>query len=103
MKDILSAIQTQERGVYVQASTLGSLEALLGFLKDSKIPVRIVCLKVSRAKPLHFTVQWCQHWSSTQERCDEMLSAIGTRQPVSDIYQKSERYSIYALLGGQLF
>lgn len=40
MKDALSAIHTKEKGVYVQASTLGSLEALLGFLKDSKIPVR---------------------------------------------------------------
>ena len=36
---MLSAIQLQERGVYVQASTLGSLEALLAFLKQSKIPV----------------------------------------------------------------
>ena len=39
MKDVLGAIHTQEKGVYVQASTLGSLEALLGFLKESKIPV----------------------------------------------------------------
>ncbi len=39
MKNALSAIQLQERGVFVQASTLGSLEALLGFLKKSKIPV----------------------------------------------------------------
>ena len=36
----LGRIQLQERGVYVQASTLGSLEALLEFLKKSDIPVR---------------------------------------------------------------
>lgn len=34
----LSTIKLQERGVYVQASTLGSLEALLEFLRTSKIP-----------------------------------------------------------------
>jgi translation initiation factor 5B len=38
VSSMLSAIQLQERGVYVQASTLGSLEALLAFLKQSKIP-----------------------------------------------------------------
>ncbi|XP_066257303.1 eukaryotic translation initiation factor 5B [Euwallacea similis] len=38
LKSALSGIRLQERGVYVQASTLGSLEALLEFLKVSKIP-----------------------------------------------------------------
>lgn len=37
-KSSLQAIKLSERGVYVQASTLGSLEALLEFLKTSKIP-----------------------------------------------------------------
>ncbi|CAG0913882.1 unnamed protein product [Notodromas monacha] len=38
LKKVLSSIKLQERGVYVQASTLGSLEALLEFLKSSEIP-----------------------------------------------------------------
>ena len=36
---LLNSIDKSGRGVCVQASTLGSLEALLDFLKDSKIPV----------------------------------------------------------------
>ena len=39
LKDILNSIKLSERGVFVQASTLGSLEALLEFLRTEKIPV----------------------------------------------------------------
>ncbi|VVC44813.1 Translation protein, beta-barrel domain,Translation initiation factor IF- 2, domain 3,P- [Cinara cedri] len=38
LKSALSTIKLQDRGVYVQASTLGSLEALLDFLRTSNIP-----------------------------------------------------------------
>ncbi|XP_062603605.1 eukaryotic translation initiation factor 5B-like, partial [Saccostrea cucullata] len=38
LKEVLSSIKLTERGVFVQASTLGSLEALLEFLRTSKIP-----------------------------------------------------------------
>ena len=41
LKSALGRIKLQDRGVYVQASTLGSLEALLEFLKTSEIPVRL--------------------------------------------------------------
>jgi translation initiation factor 5B len=39
LEDLLKRISTTQVGVHVQASTLGSLEALLSFLEDSKIPV----------------------------------------------------------------
>lgn len=39
LTNLLDSIDKSGRGVCVQASTLGSLEALLSFLKDSKIPV----------------------------------------------------------------
>uniref|UniRef100_A0A182J6D4 Tr-type G domain-containing protein n=1 Tax=Anopheles atroparvus TaxID=41427 RepID=A0A182J6D4_ANOAO len=39
LKSALNSIKLSDRGVYVQASTLGSLEALLEFLRTSKIPV----------------------------------------------------------------
>lgn len=45
LKEVLSGIKLTERGVFVQASTLGSLEALLEFLRTSKIPVSIPCLE----------------------------------------------------------
>lgn len=44
LKSVLSSIKLSERGVYVQASTLGSLEALLEFLRTSKIPVSSVTI-----------------------------------------------------------
>eukprot|EP00915_Cephaloidophora_sp_WS-2016_P001673 GHVH01002304.1.p1 GENE.GHVH01002304.1~~GHVH01002304.1.p1 ORF type:complete len:669 (+),score=150.32 GHVH01002304.1:3551-5557(+) len=39
MTDIFESVDSTGVGVYVQASTLGALEALLQFLKDSEIPV----------------------------------------------------------------
>lgn len=39
LTSLLSRVEKSGRGVSVQASTLGSLEALLDFLKDCKIPV----------------------------------------------------------------
>ncbi|XP_037932823.1 eukaryotic translation initiation factor 5B [Teleopsis dalmanni] len=42
LKSALSHIKLAQTGVYVQASTLGSLEALLEFLRTSKIPLPII-------------------------------------------------------------
>jgi translation initiation factor 5B len=42
LKTVLNSIQLKERGVYVQASTLGSLEALLDHLEQSNIPVKLL-------------------------------------------------------------
>lgn len=42
LKHTLSCIKLEEKGVYVQASTLGSLEALLEFLRTSKVSVSLL-------------------------------------------------------------
>ncbi|KAI3648296.1 hypothetical protein MP228_006150 [Amoeboaphelidium protococcarum] len=42
LTNLFESVDKSGRGVCVQASTLGSLEALLSFLKDSKIPVSII-------------------------------------------------------------
>lgn len=39
LTNLMNSIDKSGRGVCVQASTLGSLEALLEFLRTSKIPV----------------------------------------------------------------
>uniref|UniRef100_A0A6A7FX50 Eukaryotic translation initiation factor 5B n=1 Tax=Hirondellea gigas TaxID=1518452 RepID=A0A6A7FX50_9CRUS len=44
LADVLSRVDRSGRGVYVQSSTLGALEALLQFLSDEKIPVSGIAL-----------------------------------------------------------
>jgi len=52
----LKGIKLQDRGVFVQASTLGSLEALLEFLKQSKIPFagkfKVILLTALKLHPI---------------------------------------------------
>jgi len=56
LKQTLNAIKLEEKGVYVQASTLGSLEALLEFLKTSEVPVSAVC---AASDVVSIAVLWC--------------------------------------------
>ena len=39
LREVMSDISTSGKGVHVQASTLGALEALMDFLRNSSSPV----------------------------------------------------------------
>lgn len=94
LKQTLSCIKLEEKGVYVQASTLGSLEALLEFLRTSKVPVssRVCrhrwdngysCVQPPDLGCVCFpAVCWNQHRSSPQERRDEGVNDAGARPAV---------------------
>ena len=41
LKNVLNAIKLSPTGVFVQASTLGSMEALLEYLRSVKVPVSL--------------------------------------------------------------
>uniref|UniRef100_A0AAZ3S401 Eukaryotic translation initiation factor 5B n=1 Tax=Oncorhynchus tshawytscha TaxID=74940 RepID=A0AAZ3S401_ONCTS len=56
LKQTLNSIKLEEKGVYVQASTLGSLEALLEFLRVSKVPVSITHTHTHRIK-LQYSIE----------------------------------------------
>lgn len=87
MSSALRAFKIAERGVFVQASTLGSLEALVEFLKTSKIPVSNVTINSNSLILMLFIVTnyyyyilvcWSEYWTSAQKRCNESICNVGT-------------------------
>ncbi|KAK2544566.1 Eif5b [Columba livia] len=73
LKQTLNAIKLEEKGVYVQASTLGSLEALLEFLKTSEVPVSTSVLQlILYAVILAFDVR-------IERDAQEMADSLGVR------------------------
>ena len=67
LQTMLTSIRVKQEGVYVQASTFGSLEGLLRLLKDHQIPVRCCHIR-SGSRFLHWTncsVRWREHRTRT--------------------------------------
>lgn len=58
LRSALSHIKLTQEGVYVQASTLGSLEALLEFLRTSKIPVSLKFAHKTTWIYIHLDLDW---------------------------------------------
>ncbi|XP_049865165.1 eukaryotic translation initiation factor 5B [Pectinophora gossypiella] len=106
LKSALSSIKLSERGVYVQASTLGSLEALLEFLRTSKIPysaIRIgpvVKRDVMKASAmLEHDSQWAVILAfdvKIERDAQEMADNLGVKIFAADIiYHLFDKFTAY--------
>merc|ERR1719431_1800015 len=102
----LNAIKLKPLGVFVQASTLGSLEALLEFLKTSKIPyagvsigpvVRKDIMKASSM--LERDAQWAVILAfdvKVEKEAQEMADSVGVRIFTADIiYHLFDKFMNY--------
>ncbi|XP_059144688.1 eukaryotic translation initiation factor 5B-like isoform X2 [Physella acuta] len=95
LKDTLEAIKVQERGVFVQASTLGSLEALLEFLKTSEIPYAGISIGPVHKKDIMKASVMLEHDSQyavilafdvkVEREAQEMADTLGVKIFTADI------------------
>ena len=78
LEEVKKRLDVSGKGVYVQASTLGSLEALLEFLKSVNVRfsyslvvllsilLSAVVLSLTAACVRVDSREWCQHWPDQQ-------------------------------------
>lgn len=106
LTNLMSSIDRTGHGVWVQASTLGALEALLEFLKTSKIPVAginigpvhkkdVVKASVMLEKAREFAVMLCFDVAVDKE-AEQMAEEMGIRIFTADIiYHLFDRFQEY--------
>ncbi|KAI9481290.1 MAG: hypothetical protein EXX96DRAFT_618227 [Benjaminiella poitrasii] len=106
LTDLMTSIDRTGHGVWVQASTLGALEALLEFLRTSKIPVAginigpvhrkdVVKASVMLDKAREFAVMLCFDVKVDKE-AEEMAEELGMRIFTADIiYHLFDRFQEY--------
>lgn len=82
LKTALNSIKLKENGVYVQASTLGSLEALLEFLKTSNIPVSTPFFSKRSSIDIVPLVCRYQYWSCSSKGYHSSINSTRTRATV---------------------
>lgn len=77
LRSALSHIKLSSEGVYVQASTLGSLEALLEFLRTSKIPVSYLNVLMNRSQYLACKMhKWTFELEDRPVKCEMPLKDL---------------------------
>jgi translation initiation factor 5B len=91
LTDLMDSIDKSGKGVCVQASTLGSLEALLSFLKDMKIPVSGINIGPVHKKDIIRA-------SVMLERCKEYAQLLAFDVPI-----EKEAEQMAADMGVQIF
>lgn len=106
LRDTLQSIKLSDRGVYVQASTLGSLEALLEFLRTSKIPYSGVNIGPVHKKDIMKCSTMLEHDSQyavilafdvrIEREAQEMADNLGVRVFSADIiYHLFDKFTAY--------
>ncbi|KAI8084405.1 uncharacterized protein B0P05DRAFT_585694 [Gilbertella persicaria] len=106
LTNLMSSIDRTGHGVWVQASTLGALEALLEFLRTSKIPVSginigpvhkkdVVKASVMLDKAREFAVMLCFDVKIDKE-AEELAEELGMKVFTADIiYHLFDRFQEY--------
>ncbi|XP_067664103.1 eukaryotic translation initiation factor 5B-like isoform X2 [Haliotis asinina] len=106
LKAVLESIKLSERGVFVQASTLGSLEALLEFLRTSKIPYAGINIGPVHKKDIMKASIMLEHDSQyavilafdvkVEREAQEMADNLGVKIFMADIiYHLFDRFMEY--------
>jgi len=108
VKDVMGDISTESRGVFVQASTLGSLEALMDYLRSSKVPVAGVALGPVHKKDVVRASAMVEHEDEREyatilafdvkvdPTAAELAEELGVKIFTADIiYHLTDQFSVY--------
>ncbi|KAL7673445.1 hypothetical protein ACOME3_008303 [Neoechinorhynchus agilis] len=106
VQDVLSSIKLADVGVYVQASTLGSLEALLEFLHESHIPyagINIGCVHRLDVTKASIMLQKDPKWAvilafdvRVEKDAQEIADNVGVKIFTADIiYHLFDKFMAY--------
>ena len=102
LKSLLNSVDRTGKGVWVQASTLGALEALLEFLRTSEIPVRPIQYRFRRKlmmlrSPASISAPFTRRTLYERQQCwrelQNTLSAFVSTSKLTRMLQSSQKKS----------